>query len=56
MNVHKQIEDNKTNNGAKKNENEQAQIDVASWLQSKNNKHETSQKKTVKTQQQGKAN
>ena len=29
MNVHKQTKSNKTNNGAKKNENEQAQICVA---------------------------
>ena len=50
MNVHKQIKSNKTNNGAKKNENEQAQICVAIWFtKQKKTKQETSQKNIKRT-------
>ena len=53
-NVYKQIKSNKTNNGAKKNENEQAQICLARWFEEKKNKHETSQNKHQEKLQQGK--
>ena len=64
MNVYKQDQSRKTNNGPQKNENEHAQIDVTRWfaqqkMQARNKPKKTSRKATTrqnKSRQQNKVN